>query len=465
VTDGRYEKKIRAYISTMGCPKNLVDSEAAAGVLGRAGCELTDEPAEADVLLVGACSFLQSSWTDTVEEVERLAAFKDHAKKRLVLMGCLPLHRDLDLEKELPEVDHFVSTGAHERLEQLARIWRNGAGEGPRGTSREPSRFVDAVGADRFAAFTDRPLMTPPHTAYVKVAEGCNRRCSFCAIPAIRGRHAARPISAVVSEVEGMAARGVREVTLLSQDMVSYRDDDGGFTDLVGEVAKTGVDWIRLFYLHPAGLSLDRVRRLFEHESVVRYMEMPVQHVSDDLLKRMRRSHDRAHVERLVAGIRSEFPDTVIRSEVIVGFPGETDTHFEELLDFVQEIQFDSLGIFNYSPEQGTEAAGFPGAVPEAVARHRVEELTAAQEAVSFGVQAAWVGKSLDVLVDRRCRPDEQQPDGAVAGRFYGQAPEIDGEVFVATDAAEIGNFMKVRITDSGVFDLTGEPLSGSHAG
>jgi ribosomal protein S12 methylthiotransferase len=453
VTDGRHDKKIRAYISTMGCPKNLVDSEAAAGVLARAGCELTDEPAEADVLLVGACSFLQSSWADTVEEVERLSAFKDHADKRLVLMGCLPLHRDLDLEKELPEVDHFVSTGAHERLEQLVHIWRNGAGEDPRG----PWRFVDGVGADRFAAYTDRPLMTPPHTAYVKVAEGCNRSCSFCAIPAIRGRHAGRPISAVVREVEGLVARGVREVTLLSQDMVSYRDDGAGFTDLVGEVAKTSVDWIRLFYLHPAGLSLDRVRRLFEHETVVRYMEMPVQHVSDDLLKRMRRSHNRAHVERLVAGIRNEFPDTVIRSEVIVGFPGETDAQFEELLDFVGEIQFDSLGIFNYSPERGTEAAGFPGAVPEAVSRHRVEELTRAQEAVSFGVQAARVGKSLDVLVDRRCRPDEQQPDGAVAGRFYGQAPEIDGEVFVATDQAEVGDFIRVRITDSGVFDLKGE--------
>jgi ribosomal protein S12 methylthiotransferase len=261
-----------------------------------------------------------------------------------------------------------------------------------------------------------------------------------------------------------MVARGVREVTLLSQDLVSYRDDGGGFTDLVGEVAKTGVDWIRLFYLHPAGLSIDRVRRLFERDAVVRYMEMPIQHVADELLARMGRSHDRAHLERLIAGIRKEFPDAVIRSEVIVGFPGETDAHFEELLRFVNEIEFDSLGVFPYSPEPGTEAETLTGALPEAEVRHRVEELTAAQEAVSFGVQASRVGKSLDVLVDRRCGPEEQ-PAGGVAGRFYGQAPEIDGEVFVSAPAADIGEFVRVRITDSGVFDLMGEPVSGSPAG
>jgi ribosomal protein S12 methylthiotransferase len=446
----------------MGCPKNLVDSEASAAVLYRAGCELTDEPSDADVLLVGACSFLKSSWSETVEEVERLAAYKEGSDKRLVLMGCLPVHRGIDLRDALPDVDHFVPTGAHERLEQLVESWQES--RGGEDAASPPSRFVDGAGTDRFAAFVNRPLLTPSHTAYVKIAEGCNRRCSFCAIPSIRGRQVARPISEVVREVDGMVARGVREVTLLSQDLVSYRDDGGGFADLVGEVAKTGVDWIRLFYLHPAGLSIDRVRQLFEHDAVVRYMEMPIQHVSDELLAMMRRSHDRAHLEGLISGIREEFPDAVIRSEVIVGFPGETDAHFEELLRFVSEIEFDSLGVFPYSPEPGTEAEGFADAIPDVEVRHRVEELTAAQEAVSFGVQAARVGKSLDVLVDRRCEPDEQ-PVGGVAGRFYGQAPEIDGEVFVASPAAKIGEFVRVRITDCDVFDLRGEPVSSSPAG
>jgi ribosomal protein S12 methylthiotransferase len=203
---------------------------------------------------------------------------------------------------------------------------------------------------------------------------------------------------------------------------------------------------------------------LFEHDAVVRYLEMPIQHVADELLVRMRRSHDRGHVERLIAGIRKDFPGVVIRSEVIVGFPGEADAHFEELLNFVKHIEFDSLGVFPYSPEPGTEAETWPGALPEAELRHRVDELTAVQEAVSFGVQAARVGQSLDVLVDRRCGPQEQ-PAGGVAGRFYGQAPEIDGEVFVAAPSAEIGEFVRVRITDSGVFDLMGEPISAPPAG
>lgn len=460
MSPGKRHNRFRAYISTLGCAKNLVDSEAAAGVLGRAGCELTDAPAEADVLLVGACSFLESSWSDTVEEVERLSRFKDGTDKRLVLMGCLPVHHGVDLERVMPQVDHFVPTGAHERLEQLARSWRGDPG----GLEGGATRTVESRGTDRFAGFGERPLLTPPHTAYVKVAEGCNRRCSFCAIPSIRGRQSTRTVPEVVREVGGLVARGVREVTLLSQDLVSYRDGAAGLTDLVREVAGTGVDWLRLFYLHPAGLSFDRVRRLFEHRSVVRYIEMPIQHVSDGLLKQMRRSHDRAHLEGLIAAIRSEFPETVIRSEVIVGFPGETDAQFEELLDFVKEIRFDSLGIFNYSPERGTEASAFPGAVPEAVARERVEVLTSAQEAVSFGLQAARVGRSLDVLVDRRCEMDEH-PERGVVGRFYGQAPEIDGEVFVASDAADVGQFMRVRITDSDVFDLKGEPLTGSRTG
>jgi len=452
---GRGNKPIRAHISTMGCPKNLVDSEAAAGVLIGAGCELTDDPAEADLLLVGACSFLQSSWRDTLEEIERLAAFKERGgDKRLVLMGCLPLHRNVDLEKTLPEVDHIVPTGAHERLAGLVDSWRD------RGIHKRG--LVDGTGADRFAGFENRAPLTPGHTAYVKIAEGCNRKCSFCAIPAIRGRQIVRPTPSIVREVAGLVDRGVKEVTLLSQDIVSYRDDGRDFVDLVDEIVTTGVEWVRVFYLHPAGLTLDRVTRLFAHESVVKYLEMPVQHVSDRLLTKMRRSHDRRRIEDLIGGIRAEFPEAVIRSEVIAGFPGETDVEFDELLRFVEQIEFDSLGVFPYSPEPGTEAEGLGDSLPEPIIRQRVEEVVAVQEAVSFGVQARRVGKTYDVLVDRACGPDEDVfVDGSRAashaGRFYGQAPEIDGEVFVASSGVTVGEFVRVRITESDLFDLKGE--------
>jgi ribosomal protein S12 methylthiotransferase len=460
VKGGRDKKKLRAYITTMGCSKNLVDSEAAAAVISRAGCELTVDPSQADVLLVGACSFLASSWRDTVEEVERLAGYKSPGGggPKLVLMGCLPVHHGTDFDKALPGVDHFVPTGAHERLAGLVESWSGGAHVPP------SPRLIDGAGSDRFSSFEERVPLTPAHTAYVKVAEGCNRNCSFCAIPTIRGRQAVRPVDAVVREVERMVGRGVREVTLLSQDIVSYKDGGANFVDVVEGIVKTGIDWVRLFYLHPAGMTLDHVRRLFSHEAVVRYLEMPIQHASNLMLKRMRRSHDRGHLERLIGGIRSEFPDVVIRSEVIAGFPGETDGEFEELLGFVEEMEFDSLGVFPYSREPGTEAAELEGGVPEPVIRQRVEELAAAQEAVSFGVQAARVGKSFDVLVDRERGPDEESA-GSVAGRFYGQALDIDGEVFVESCEVAVGEFVRVRITDSGVFDLTGVPESGASRG
>ena len=455
-------RPIRVYISTLGCPKNLVDSEAAATILCRSGCVVTEDPREADLMLVGACSFLEAAWRDTVEELERLAGFKRPKRpggagsgKRLVLMGCLPKHRGEDLERELPFVDHFLPTGAQERLPALIEAW---------GRSRHgPERFIDGNGADRFAGFEDRIRFTPAHSAYVKVAEGCNRKCAFCAIPTIRGRLENRPLSAVVAEMKRLAEKGVKEVTLLSQDIASYRDGPARLVDLVDAAAQTGVPWVRVFYLHPAGITVGHVRRLFSHPSVVRYLEMPVQHVSTRLLRLMRRSHDGAHVVRLLDGIRSEFPDAVIRSEVIVGFPGETERDFKSLVRFVEEFQFESLGIFPYSREPGTAATALDGVVPEPVVRQRVEELAAAQEGVSFAVQSGRIGKVFDVLVDRVADREEGGESGhRWVGRFYGQAPDADGEVYIEAERLPVGRFVRVRITDADLFDLRGEPAQST---
>jgi ribosomal protein S12 methylthiotransferase len=373
----------------------------------------------------------------------------------------------LDLERVLPDVDVFLPTGAHDRLYQLVESWRQRRDGGRQGDGqRGRARFVDGSGSDRFASFENRKLLTPAHTAYVKVAEGCNRRCSFCAIPAIRGRQVTRPVSSIVREVEGLVDAGVKEITLLSQDIVSYRHGRDGLLDLVDRLVDTGIEWIRLFYLHPAGLTLDTLRRLFAHPAVVKYIEMPVQHASDRMLAAMRRSHGRSHVEDLIRGIRAEIPETVVRSEVIVGHPGETDEDFDELSRFVQEIEFDSLGIFPYSPEPGTAAAAADGVVANSIARQRADEIAQIQEAVSFGVQSQRIGRSYRVLVDRKCAPDESAFgfDGTAihAGRFYGQAPEIDGEVFMASGGFGTGEFVSVEITDCDIFDLKGELLTGS---
>src|SRR5262245_10953650 len=246
---------MKAYIVTLGCPKNLVDSEATASVLRRSGCDVTGDPAAADVLLVGACSFLDSSWNETVEETKKLSRYKRGAKKkRLVLMGCLPKHRSENLETELPWVDHFLPTGAHGRLAEMMSSWERGS---------PVERMLARGDSDRFAEFETRELLTATHTAYVKVAEGCNRKCTFCAIPLIRGRQVSRSADSIVREVDNLVARGVKEVTLLAQDIVSYRDGATRFPDLVNRIAATGVDWVRILYVHAAGLGMSNIETLF----------------------------------------------------------------------------------------------------------------------------------------------------------------------------------------------------------
>jgi ribosomal protein S12 methylthiotransferase len=440
---------VKAHLVTLGCPKNLVDSEAATSILRQSGCEVTDDPARADVLMVSACSFLESAWNETVEETRRLARYKRAGGKRLVLMGCLPRHRNLDLERELPWVDHFLPTGAHANLAAMVEAW---------GRERPVPRVLERGELDRFAGFETREILTPSHAAYVKVAEGCNRRCTFCAIPAIRGRQVSRSVDSIAREVDGLVARGVREVTLLAQDIVSYRDGNARFADLVDRVVQTGVEWVRIFYVHPAGLGVEHLAPVFAHASVCRYLEMPVQHSSSRLLERMRRSYDRAHLERLLHGIREAFPDAVIRSEVIVGFPGERDEDFEDLKAFIGDFTFDSLGVFTYSPEPGTEAASYPDAVAASVARERAAELASLQEAFSFGARARFRGRILRVLVDRPLDAAEGTQGAGFAGRFYGQAPEIDGEVFLA-GPARAGEFVEARVTETDVFDLRADVL------
>jgi len=445
---------MKAYLVTLGCPKNLVDSEAALSLLGGAGCSVAADPDSADVLIVNACSFLDASWQETVEEVHRLSRVKERGgDKKLVLMGCLPRHRQEDLEASLPQVDHFLPTGAHGRLPQLVEEWAAG---------RSADRVLAGNGTNRFDGLYDRALLTPSHTAYVKAAEGCNRTCTFCAIPTIRGRQDTRTVEDVMREVAGHVERGVREVTLLAQDIVSFRDGPNRLHDLIASISGTGIEWIRIFYLHPAGIDDDYIARLFDTPSVCQYLEMPIQHVSTRLLASMKRGYGRDHIERLMTGIRSRFPDAVIRSEVIVGFPGETEQDFDELMEFVGQIEFDSLGIFPYSREPGTVAADMPNLVGAPTIRARVEELTSLQEAISFGSRSRFIGRRLPVLIDRRVDSDEGLfDDCGYAGRFYGQALEIDGEVYLSgDDTRTVGDFVDVEVTEAATFDLKGEAIS-----
>ncbi len=437
-----------AYITSLGCPKNLVDTEATLALLRGEGCTVTEDPADADVMIVNACSFLGAAWQETIEEVGRLSRIKENDRsKKLVLMGCLPKHRTEDWRGQLTHVDQFVPAGEHARLPLLVRAWRDDG---------DASRSSHEVALDRFAGFERRALLTPSHTAYVKIADGCSRRCSFCAIPKIRGEMVSRPVDSIVGEVEGLRDNGVREVSLLAQDITSYYSDGRRFADLVDAIAATGIDWIRIYYAHPGSLTLDLARRIFGHPAVCRYLESPIQHASDRVLKRMGRPYTRAGLERLFSGMRKEFSDVRVRSEVIVGFPGEEDSDFEALKRFVEETEFASLGIFEFSPEPNTPAAQLDGAVPDDVKRERATELSDLQNAITFGLHDAERGSVHKILVDR-FRDDSLRDGYTYAGRYYGQALEVDGEVLLKGDGLVIGEFVSAVITDADVFDLRGE--------
>ena len=262
---------MKTYITTLGCPKNLVDTEASVSLLQGSGCTITDRPQDAELLIVSACSFLDIAWQETVEEVRRLSKLKERdGSKKLILMGCLPKHREENLAESLPWVDHFVPTGAQAGLPDIVEAWRRDVT--PAATTGN--------GLDPFAGFETREVLTPPHTAYVKIAEGCSRRCTFCAIPKIRGQMVSRSPMSIVREVENLMERGAKEVSLLAQDITSYYAGGLRFPDLVDEIARTGIDWIRIFYVHPGSLTLKLARRLFEHPAVCRYLEAPIQRVA-----------------------------------------------------------------------------------------------------------------------------------------------------------------------------------------
>lgn len=443
---------MKTYMVSMGCSKNLVDTEATVWLLQGAGCTMTSDPEQAELLVVSACSFLDAAWQETIEEVERLVEFKRLGRSRkLILTGCLPKHRSENLRERLPDVDHFLEAGTQQRLAALVKSWRN---------LDHDDVEARAEPLDPFAGFEERQLLTPAHTAYVKIAEGCSRDCSFCAIPRIRGNMVSRDKDSIVREVENLIEGGVKEITLLAQDITSYYAGGVRFPDLVDAIAATGIEWIRILYVHPGSLTPVLARRLFEHPAVCRYLECPVQHGSDRVLKRMRRHYTQAGLMTLFDAIRADFPDLMVRSEIIVGFPGEADEDFEQLKQFVEAIGFSSLGVFTYSAETGTVGAGLDGQVAEALKAERAAELRTIQDAVAFGLSGLERDRVHRVLVDRRLEESNPIfPDCLYSGRHYGQAFEVDGEVFLTGDDILVGDFVRARITDSDIMDLKGEVL------
>ena len=442
----------KVHIVSLGCPKNLVDSEVMAGTLAAGGYLLTDRPEEASVILINTCAFILPAKEESIEEILRMAAWKQGGKgpcTHLVVTGCLPQRYGKDLEEALPEVDLFLG------IAEIPHIGRHLDGLFQT-VSRKPH---SVIGKPTFLmnAGHRRLISAPTHSAYLKIADGCSNRCSYCAIPAIRGKARSRTIDDIVAEAELLAAQGVRELIITAQDTTAYGMDRKGqptLSRLLRALAKvSGISWIRVLYTYPAHLTEEFLRTMAEEEKICRYLDIPIQHSDDAILRAMHRQGDSALIRNVIKKAREIVPDIALRTSLITGFPGETPRRFENLLSFIREIRFDHLGVFTYSPEEGTEAAAFPSRISEREKQRRRDVLMEVQAGISGDINSTLIGTRQEVLVEGK----SELSGYTHVGRCRRQAPEIDGVTHIRGGAPEAGELVACRITASDEYDLFAE--------
>jgi ribosomal protein S12 methylthiotransferase len=440
------------YAVSLGCPKNLVDTEIMLGDLTNRGWGVTDNPERAALLLVNTCAFIKPASQEAVDTILELARYKnDDPDKRLVVAGCLVQRYGPDLPKLLPEVDIFVGVND---FPHLGRLLEQEAG---------PTERLMASGAwFDYAAPQLRFPATPPHLAYLKLAEGCSHRCTFCTIPQIRGPQRSRPMATLREEAMALAASGVKELILVAQDTTAYGVDWGGgprLAELLQELVRVpGFAWIRLLYGHPAGVTPELLEVMAAHPQICPYLDLPIQHAHDAVLRRMGRRYTRRDLLATFRLIRDALPHAALRTTVMVSFPGETDEHFATLLELVQEVRFDHLGVFLYEPEEGTPAARLADSVPRRTARARARRLKAVQSRIVKAKLRSLVGAVQPVLVEGVSDESEY----LLTGRLITQAPEIDGQVYITAGVGRVGEIQPVRLTRALPYDVVGEIVEAS---
>jgi ribosomal protein S12 methylthiotransferase len=437
---------MKVHLTTLGCPKNQVDSELMLGMLARVGVEVAATPADADCLIVNTCAFIDRAREESVATILELAELKGRDGARsLIVTGCLSQRYGQELLAELPEVDAILGTGELDRIVQLV------------GQARSRADWVaGAPPGYLYDATTPRFLTSRVPYAYVKIAEGCDMGCAFCAIPQFRGKHRSRPLRDVVAEVEGLSARGIQEAILVSQDTLAYGKDlpgNGDIGNLLLALSDTPIPWIRPMYLHPAHVN-DRLLAKWQRARVLPYLDMPIQHADDEILRRMRRGVTARRMKEIFEGFRQAIPGLALRTTVLVGFPGESEAHFQNLLEFIEEVSFDRLGVFTYSAEEGTPALSMADKVSLEVMAERAQIIQDAQDRLAWERQRSLYGTVHTVLVDG---PSED-PAFPWEGRLAGQAPEIDGVVYLTDRAFSPGQFANVRIVEAEGYELVGEP-------
>lgn len=429
---------------SLGCTKNLVDSETALGLFKEAGYTFTEDPAQADILMVNTCGFINPAKEESIDTILEMAQYKQTGRCRLlVVTGCLAQRYEKDLLQEIPEIDLMLGVNQYDQL--IPAVERALRGQGRESLCGEKYTFLEH----------ERVLTTPAYTAYTRIGDGCSNRCTYCAIPLIRGPYRSRPLADVLGEVRHFAEQGVKEHILIAQDTTRYGTDwqeTSMLPELMDQAARIpGVEWLRVLYAYPDEADDRLLEVMASHDNICKYLDLPIQHINDTLLRRMNRRGTAADIRRILKKARDM--GFTLRTSLIVGFPGETEEQFQELMDFVAEARFDRMGAFAFSPEENTPAAEMPDQIPEEVKQERLDRLMKLQAQISLENNQARIGTVEKVLVtDAR--------DGLFLGRSQREAPDADGAiVFTAKEAPEVGSFVQVRITGAETYDLKGERL------
>ena len=426
----------KEYVSvlTLGCSKNVVDSENLIGILKKNGLEHTYDPNRADHIVINTCGFIKDAKEESIQAIFDAIGLKQNKKlKNLIVTGCLSQRYKQELAEQIPDVDYFFGMNEYANVLQAIK----GAGS-----------------MDLNYPYLNRHLLTPPHYAYLKISEGCSHGCSFCAIPLIRGRHVSREMEELIDEAKMLVDRGVNEICVIAQDTTYYGMDLYGerkIAELTDKLASVpGLNWLRLMYTYPTGFPLELLDVMASHDNICNYIDIPLQHISDRLLKSMKRGINANKIRGLIANIREKLNDVAIRSAFITGYPGETDKDFRLLLDFIKEYKLDRVGVFTYSHEDNTPAFELEDNIPEELKNERRDILMKAQSEISLEINKSKIGQKPDVIIDGH-------EDGYYFGRTQQDAPEVDNSVIIqSNDKLKIGDILKIEITGADEYDLTG---------
>lgn len=431
---------------SLGCAKNQTDAEIMLGILAEDGYNITYDPSDADVIIVNTCGFIESAKQESINAILEMAQYKDEKCKLLIATGCLAERYANDILIELPEVDAIVGTGDYDKIAEVIKS----AFEGEKPVI---CGHKDRTPEERLP----RILSTPPYTAYLKIADGCDNNCTYCAIPKIRGHFRSRKIEDIVDEAQRLAESGVKELILIAQDTSRYGSDiygENSLDKLLEKLVKIEkIKWIRVHYFYPEAITDNLIDTMAKYDKICNYIDMPVQHGNNEILRRMARRTTQEQMLEKIEKIRDKMPDAVIRTSIIVGFPGETDAQFNDLYEFVKKVRFDRMGVFTYSQEENTPAASFPDQIDEDIKNERLDKLMTLQQGISLELNKAKLGKTLEVLVE-----GYDEDNFLFYGRSRGDSIEVDGTVYFATeDEVTPGDIIKVKILDADEYDLTGQ--------